>query len=170
MRKLTLLCTAAILASIATLPSVAQAAGCAQYDPNCQTYPMPSKDTGARAEVNRPDAASYQRRHQDRSAFRADRAVPREAMNSRENDRERSGFWPADAAGAAIGTAGDIAVGAVDTAGAIATAPFRAADSYAYYNNGYNGWDQQSYAERNGFVCTPGTYFRGADGLRHLCQ
>src|SRR5258708_23739778 len=46
MRKLTLLCTAAILASIATLPSMAQAAGCAQYDPNCQTYPMPGKDTG----------------------------------------------------------------------------------------------------------------------------
>lgn len=169
MRKLTLLCTAAILASIATLPSVAQAAGCAQYDPNCQTYPMPRNDAGARAEA-KPDAGSYQRRHHDRSAYRADKTAPREATNNLMNNRERSGFWPADAAGAAIGTAGDIAAGAVDTAGAIATAPFRAADSYAYYNNGYNGWDQQSYAERNGFVCTPGTYFRGADGLRHLCQ
>ncbi|RZN13888.1 hypothetical protein CWO90_44025 [Bradyrhizobium sp. Leo121] len=45
----------------------------------------------------------------------------------------RSGLWPADAAGAAIGTAGAIAAGAVNTAGAIATAPFRPANSYGYY-------------------------------------
>ena len=76
-----------------------------------------------------------------------------------------SGFWPADVAGAAVGTAGAIAAGAVNTAGAIATAPFRPANSYAYYGNGYNGWEQ-----RSGFVCTPGTYFLGVDGLRHLCR
>ena len=55
------------------------------------------------------------------------------------------------------------------------TAPFRG-DSYAYYNdnNGWNGdnngWNGQSYAERNGFVCQPGTWFKGADGRRHICQ
>jgi len=26
------------------------------------------------------------------------------------------------------------------------------------------------YARRNGFVCVPGTWFRGDDGRRHLCQ
>ncbi|MGA7806504.1 MAG: hypothetical protein WCB02_18045 [Bradyrhizobium sp.] len=121
-------------------------------------------------------------------------------MNDRDRTNEprgpgeqRPGFWPGEVAGAAIGTAGGIAAGAADTAGAIVTAPFRAADSYGYYNNGSNGWNdngwnsawndngwnngwnnngwsQQSYAERNGFVCTPGTSFKGADGLRHPCQ
>ncbi len=66
--------------------------------------------------------------------------------------------WPADvAAGAAIGTAG-----------AIATAPFRG-NANAYYNNGDRNWSQ-SYAQRNGFVCQPGTWFVGEDGLRHICQ
>jgi hypothetical protein len=41
---------------------------------------------------------------------------------------------------------------------------------YAYYGTGYgyNGWDE--YAARNGIVCRPGTWFRGQDGLQHLCQ
>jgi hypothetical protein len=34
------------------------------------------------------------------------------------------------------------------------------------YDNRYNN----SYAAVNGFVCKPGTYFRGDDGLRHRCQ
>ena len=72
---------------------------------------------------------------------------------------------------AAMIAVGALAAGAVNTAGAIATAPFRGTDSYAYYNGPYNGgWNQQSYAERNGFVCTPGTLFKGADGRMHPCQ
>jgi hypothetical protein len=51
-------------------------------------------------------------------------------------------------------------------------------DSYAYdnsdnsyaYDNGYNGAYDNGYAARNGFVCQPGTWFRGEDGRRHLCQ
>ncbi len=41
---------------------------------------------------------------------------------------------------------------------------------YAYYGTGYGygGWND--YAARNGIVCQPGSYFRGQDGLRHLCQ
>ncbi len=74
--------------------------------------------------------------------------------------RYRTGFWPGDVAAGAVGTAGAVAGAAVGTAGAIATAPFRAADN----------WDRRSYAERNGFVCTPGTFFKGADGRRHICQ
>lgn len=76
--------------------------------------------------------------------------------------RDDSGFWPADVAAGVVG-------GAIGTAGAIATAPFRG-DSYAYYNNGYRGGYDQSYAARNGFVCQPGTWFKGEDGRRHLCQ
>ncbi len=178
MRKLAFLGAAAIIASTAAFSSMAHAA-CAQFDPNCATYPMPTSGAGgtaanARAEASRADTGSYQRHHRYRSASRADRAAQRAAVNNGYYNNgyyrpgpERSGFWPGDVAGAAIGTAGNIAAGAVNTAGAIATAPFRGADSYAYYNN---GWPQQSYAERNGFACTPGTYFRSPDGVRHLCQ
>src|SRR6185312_13375592 len=74
------------------------------------------------------------------SVYRANGAAQREAVNSSAYNRgyygpgyARSGFWPADVAGAAVGTAGAIAAGAVNTAGAIATAPFRPANSYAYY-------------------------------------
>ena len=62
-----------------------------------------------------------------------------------------SGFWPGDVAAGVVG-------GAVGTAAAVATAPFAAPI----------GGD--NYARLNGFVCTPGTYFRGEDGRRHLCQ
>jgi len=46
---------------------------------------------------------------------------------------------------------------------------------YGYYDNRYHdnrfngGWNQD-YAERNGFVCTPGTWFKGDDGRRHVCR
>ncbi|MBV8926511.1 MAG: hypothetical protein JOZ74_14175 [Bradyrhizobium sp.] len=68
----------------------------------------------------------------------------------------------ADVAGAAVGTAAGIAGAAVGTAGAIATAPFRGPyDSYAY----------DPYRDpNNGFVCRPGTWFRGDDGRPHPCQ
>jgi hypothetical protein len=44
------------------------------------------------------------------------------------------------------------------------------ANSYAMY--GETGWHGNwgTYATRNGIVCRPGTYFKGPDGLRHLCQ
>jgi len=68
-------------------------------------------------------------------------------------------FWPGDVAAGVVG-------GAIGTAGAIATAPFRY-DTYAY--NNYYG---RPYASRYGsdFVCQPGTTFVGADGLRHVCR
>jgi len=61
--------------------------------------------------------------------------------------------------GAAADTAAGIAGAAIGTAGAIATAPFR--DSYAYDRPRYRHDD---------FACRPGTWFRGEDGRRHLCQ
>jgi hypothetical protein len=48
------------------------------------------------------------------------------------------------------------------------TAPFRR-DSYASYDNGYRGGYNDTYA-RGWFVCQPGSYFRGEDGRRHVCQ
>jgi hypothetical protein len=62
-------------------------------------------------------------------------------------DGRDTGFWPGDVA---AGLAG----GAVGTAGAIATAPIGGA----------------AYARDNGFVCVPGSWFKGEDGRRHICQ
>jgi|SRR3954453_11652200 hypothetical protein len=69
-------------------------------------------------------------------------------------------FWPGEIAAGVVG-------GAIGTAGAIATAPFRN-NSYAY-NDGYYG-HRYYRGYNNGFVCEPGTVFRGEDGRRHLCQ
>ena len=71
-----------------------------------------------------------------------------------------SAFWPGDLAAGVVG-------GAIGTAGAIATAPFRN-DHYAY-NNGYYG-NRYYGGYNNGLVCRPGTLFIGADGRRHICQ
>ncbi|MBR0703086.1 hypothetical protein JQ599_24490 [Bradyrhizobium diazoefficiens] len=96
----------------------------------------------------------------------------RQANGDWNNDwnRSRTGFWPTDVAAGVAGAA-------IGTAGAIASAPFRAWDnSYAYDNSWDNrgwdnrGWDTRTYAQRNGFVCTPGTWFKGQDGRRHICQ
>ena len=171
MRPLTLFGVAALLASSLTVPGKAQEVirdpgRCAQFYPNanCQNYGP-----------GNPYRNGYYRRHH--TAYRASQAAEQQAWNNGYDPyRQRSGFWPADVAAGAVGTAGAVAAGAVGTAGAIATAPFRGPNSYAYYNNGYNsgwnnaGWSGQSYAERNGFVCTPGTYFKGEDGRRHPCQ
>lgn len=90
------------------------------------------------------------------------------------NDMRRSdtGFWPADVAAGAVGGAVGIAGAAVNTAGTIATAPFRSWDnSYASYNGPVDRYDSRdSYARRNNFVCQPGTWVRGEDGRRHICQ
>ena len=62
-----------------------------------------------------------------------------------------SGFWPADVAAGVVG-------GAIGTAGAIATAPFRN-DAYAY-NDGYYG--RHYYGDyNNGFVCGHDLHRRG---------
>ena len=71
-----------------------------------------------------------------------------------------SGFWPGDVAAGVVG-------GAIGTAGAIATAPFRN-DVYAY-NDGYYGRGYYR-GYNSGFVCQPGTTFWGEDSRRHICQ
>jgi hypothetical protein len=84
----------------------------------------------------------------------------RQQQDSARVYHRHMGFWPADVAAGVVG-------GAIGTAGAIATAPFRG-DAYAY-NDRYYG--QRYYGGYNsGIVCQPGTTFRGEDGLRHICQ
>jgi len=106
------------------------------------------------------------------NGYRHRRVAYRQTNRDWDNDwnRSRTGFWPTDVAAGVAGAA-------IGTAGAIATAPFRASDnSYAYDqswdNRGWDnrGWDTRTYAQRNGFVCTPGTWFKGEDGRRHICQ
>ena len=157
MRTKLILGTAAVLASVAAFPSMTLAAGCAKYDPNCATYPLPKNEAaGQTASVRAEGSAVRTGRMDQRASVQEQRVSVRERRYSNEP------------VGGPIGAAGAVAAGAVTTAGAIATAPFRA--SYASYNDGYNGWSQESYAERNGFVCTPGTFFKGMDGRLHPCQ
>ena len=159
MSKFTIIGAVAILASTAALSTAAQAAACSQYGSTCISKKA-DNTTGTPAATRseaRADAGRHYRYHRERYAY-----------------RERRPAGPGEVAGGvvggAVGTAGAVAAGAINTAGAIATAPFRAMDSYAY-NSPYNGgWNQQSYAQRNGFVCTPGTLFTGDDGRRHPCQ
>jgi hypothetical protein len=167
MTRLRLLGAAAlVLSSALASPAMAQQViynpgYCAQYYPNanCQNLGPgnPYTDRG------------YQRRTAYRtSSNRQDNdgnwnSGWNTSWNDGRWDRRDSGFWPGDVAAGVV-------AGAVGTAGAIATAPFRA-NSYAY-DNSHPGWNgnNESYAARNGFVCQPGTWFKGEDGRRHICQ
>jgi hypothetical protein len=94
-------------------------------------------------------------------------AIAAPAMAQQGYHRDYDGYRDGGPVGAAFGIAG----AAVGTAAAIATSPFRG--SYAYDNGYYGGYDRgydRGYVARNGFVCQPGTWFRGADGRRHICQ
>jgi hypothetical protein len=63
--------------------------------------------------------------------------------------------------GAAVDTAAGVAGVAIGTAGEIASAPFRNS-----YNSDYYG----SNMSPEGFACRPGTWIKGDDGRRHICQ
>ena len=116
---------------------------CAQYYPNANCQ---NKGPG------NPYTGDYQRRAAYHNSYNR--------WNDNRWDRRDTGFWPGDVAAGVVG-------GAIGTTGAVATAPFRG-DAYAY-DNGYRGYND-SYGARNGFVCQPGTWFKGEDGRRHLCQ
>lgn len=161
---------ALVLSSALAGPAMAQQA--ISHPGNCEArYPNANcRNLGP----GNPYTGSYQRH----AAYR--NGGWRDSRNDNRRDRRDSGFWPGDVAAGVVGGAVATAGAAVDTAGAIAAAPFEG-DSYAYYNGGgynngwndngwNNGWNNQSYAQRNGFVCTPGAWFKGEDGRRHLCQ
>lgn len=74
----------------------------------------------------------------------------------------RSGFWPADVATGVVGGAAGLAGAAVSTAGAIATAPFRAAGPRSA------SMDDAACARFRSYDPASRTY-RGYDGKRHPC-
>jgi hypothetical protein len=156
MTKFRLLGAAAILASALASPAMAQQViynpgYCAQFYPNANCQ---NKGPG------NPYTGDYQRRIAYRDHGNWNNGW-HDSWNDNRWDRRDSGFWPGDIAAGIVG-------GAISTAGAIATAPFRS-DSYAYYYDGPRGGYNDRYAVRNGFACQPGTWFRGEDGRRHLC-
>lgn len=186
MTKFGLLGAAAVILSSALAgPAMAQQVienpgKCAQFYPNanCQNLGPGNPYTGS----------GYHRRaaYRNGAAWNRDNNGDNGWRDSRSDNgwdrRHDSGFWPADAAAGVAGAA-------IGTAGAIASAPFRD-DSYAYYNDNSYGYDdntyrggphqsyapqqnyapQQSYGQLNGFVCQPGTWFKGEDGRQHPCQ
>jgi hypothetical protein len=92
---------------------------------------------------NRGPGSPYTGSYQRRGDAYQDRAW-RDSHNRWDGN---DSFSPGEVAAGVVG-------GAVGTAAAIATSPF-----------GGN-----EYARRNGFVCVPGSVFRGEDGRNHLCQ
>ena len=119
------------------------------------------------------------------STYRRERVANRRATRTSQRSWNDSGwnggstgFWPAD-------VAGDVVGGAIGAAGAIATAPFRAADAYAWdnpyaWNSGYgqgsiNSSSIGSYnsgrVAGNWVACAPvGSTVLGQDGLVHTCR
>lgn len=152
MTRVGILGAAALVASALASPATAQEVVynpgyCAQFYPNanCQNKGPgnPYRDPGYYQ-----SQAYYQNQNWQDQGYRRDRRW-RDSNNRYDNDR---GFWPGDVAAGVVG-------GAVGTAAAVATAPFAARPI---------GGD--NYARLNGFVCTPGTLFRGEDGRQHPCQ
>jgi hypothetical protein len=129
--------------------------------------PAMAKGTMAKGAKGEQAAQAKSQGHmQRRAASRSERFRDANAVVTRDQYGRPVG--PVGAAGAVVG-------GAAATAGAIATAPFRAFDnSYSNYNDyygyGYGGRDWKTYAARNSLACTPGTTFRGTDGRQHPCQ
>jgi len=141
MMKLRILGAAAVLATALASPAMAQGV---IYNPGkcAQFYPNANCQNYG---PGNPYTGNYQGRTAHRHTGQWHDSYNR-WDGDRRSDRD-SGFWPADVAAGVVG-------GAVGTAAAIVTAPI--------------GGD--AYARQNGFVCTPGTWFRGEDGRRHLCQ
>jgi hypothetical protein len=153
--SLAILGTAAILVSALAGPAMAK--GAKDHQAKCVGSNCQIKGSGTLAKNQRHMHAAY---HGER--FRNASA----ALTGEGGDR-----WSRRAAAPDV-VAGNVVGGAVATAGAIATAPFRAWDnSYNnYYGYGYGGSDWKTYAAHNALACTPGATFRGEDGRQHPCQ
>lgn len=158
MTKLKILGAAVVLASAMAGPAPAQDV---VYNRGyCPSHPNAGcQITGS----GNPHAGSYHRR---RMAYRDNRYASRtndwrDHRSWNEDRRSGSGFRPADVATGIVG-------GAIDTAAALVTAPFRAAN--AYYDGYYDGDWNQFHAAPNRFVCNSGTWYRREDGVWHLCR
>src|SRR5215213_351023 len=123
MTKSTFLGAAVLLSVLAATPVMAQEVisnpgYCAQFYPNANC-----QNKGP----NNPYTGAYQRR----AAYHYDNGNWDSGWNNGWNNgwRESRGFWPGEVAAGVVG-------GAVGTAGAIASAPFRGyRNSYAYMDN-----------------------------------
>ena len=158
MTKLKILGAAIVLASAMASPALAQHV---VYNRGyCPSYPNANCQI---TESGNPHVGSYYRR---RMAYRDNRYAGwtngwRDHRSWNKDRHSGTGFWPADVAAGVVG-------GAIDTAGALVTAPFRAAN--AYYDGYYDGDWNQSHAAPNGFVCNSGTWYHQEDGVWHRCR
>ena len=143
MTKSGILAAAAAVAAMLASPAMAQEV---VYNPGYCAQFYPNANCQNRGPGS-PYTGSYQRQVYRDQAYRDDGYRDRPWRNSYNRWDGNSGFRPGDVAAGVVG-------GAVGTAAAIATYPFGG----------------EEYARRNGFVCTPGTLFRGEDGRNHLCQ
>jgi hypothetical protein len=133
-----------ILAAAAILASALASPATAQeviYNPGYCAQFYPNANCQNRGPGS-PYTGSYQRQ-----TYGNDGHQGRAWRDSNNRWDGNNSFWPGEVAAGAVG-------GAVGTAAAVATYP-------------YGGND---YARRNGFVCVPGSVFRGEDGRNHLCQ
>jgi hypothetical protein len=138
MTKLKLLGAAAVLLAAIATPALAQQV---IYNPGYCAQFYPNANCQNRG-PNSPYTGDYQRRQAYQNG---------NWDNGWNNNR---GFWP-----------GDVAAGAVGTAGAIASAPFRSGNAYADVNG-----DASYCAQRyRSYDPASGTYL-GRDGRRHVCQ
>ena len=134
-----------MLAAAAVLASALASPAMAQqviYNPGYCAQFYPNANCQNRGPGSPYDPGYYQNQTYRDGAYQG--RARRDSYNRWDGN---DGFWPG---GVAAGVGG----GAVGTAAAIATSPLGGED----------------YARRNGFVCVPGTLFRGEDGRRHLCQ
>lgn len=154
--SLAILGTAAIVVSVLASPAMAKGTtrGAKDNQANC---------VGSNCQTKGSQTLAKEQRHVQRHAtYRSERIrSANAALPSERTYRRPAG--PGEVAGNVVG-------GAVATAGAIATAPFLAFDNDNYYGYGYGGRDWKTYAARNNLACTPGSTFKGSDGLQHLCQ
>jgi hypothetical protein len=156
--------TALALSSALASPAMAQQVianpgYCAQFYPNANC-----QNNGP----NSPYAGDYQRRAAYQSGpYKYGKGDWSDGWND-NHWNSASGFWPGDVAAGVVGDA-------IGTAGVIATAPFRN-DAYAYYGGrgdrrpGEYNSSGDNYAARSGFVCQPGSWIKGEDGRRYVCQ
>jgi hypothetical protein len=172
MTKLTFLGAAAVLATALASPAMAQEViynpgYCAQFypDANCQ---------------NKGPGNPYTGDYQGHTAYRTDRG-----FNDQWNGEQNRGWnqsWN-DTRGFASGSAYTPSNAyAYDNSYASDNGASNFGTGYAhsdYYANAHagHGWNgiysnsyNNSYAARNGFVCEPGSIFRGEDGRKHRCQ
>ena len=139
-----ILAAAAILASALANPAMAQQV---IYNPGYCAQFYPNANCQNRGPGSPYYGGSYQRQTYPDQVYQDRTYQDRAWRNSYNRWDDNGGFWPGDVTAGVVG-------GADGTAAAIATSPI--------------GGDE--YARRNGFVCTPGTWFRGEDGRQHLCQ